>query len=146
MILNLIETESDNTVTICNYIGWPIWLIGFIFETVSDYQKSKFSQNPENKGKFISHGLWSISRHPNYFGEVLLWMGLYISVIDSIDPVNWWQYLSGLSVLFIYLLLRFVSGINMLEANGLDRWGDNPDYQKYITKVPVFIPFVCIYK
>ena len=76
----------------------------------------------------------------------MLWLGLYISIIDSIDPVNWWQYLSGLSVLFIYLLLRFVSGINMLEANGLDRWGDNPDYQIYITKVPVFVPFICIYK
>jgi len=149
MILNLIPTGADQsttTVTICNYIGWPVWLIGFIFEVVSDYQKSQFSQNPENKGKFISHGLWSVSRHPNYFGEVLLWFGLYISIIDSIDPVNWWQYLSGLSVVFIYLLLRYVSGINMLEANGLDRWGDDPKYQEYISKVPVFVPFVCIYK
>ena len=141
-------------------ISWALWLIGFGFEAIADYQKKQFSMNPDNRGRFITNGLWSVSRHPNYFGEVcmfitllltssscclVLWTGLYVAV--TMNYFEWWQWTIGaLSVLFIYSLLRYVSGISMLERGGLERWGDEPEYQEHLRKTPVFVPFIPIYK
>lgn len=66
-----------------DYVGWTVWLVGFVTEALADYQKSKFRSNPENKDKFIQNGLWGVSRHPNYFGEITLWFGLYLSASSS---------------------------------------------------------------
>merc|ERR1712045_882745 len=93
----------------------------------------------ENRGKFITTGLWSISHHPNYFGEILLWFGLYISASSVFQR---FQYLSVLSPFFVYLLITRLSGIPLLEKAGLKKWGSLPEYQRYINETPCLVPFV----
>ena len=115
--------------------GIILWLIGFVFEVVADVQKTEF--NKKNKGKFISSGLWSLSRHPNYFGEFTLWTGL---AIISISFLNGVMYVVLLSPIFIYFLLNKVSGVNLLEEIGEKRWGSKKEYQDYKKNTPVFFP------
>jgi len=122
-----------------DYIGWTIWGAGFIIEVVADMQKTLFKLNPDNAGKFIQSGLWSVSRHPNYFGEISLWFGLYISC-SSVFRGG--QYLSVLSPVFVMLLITKLSGIPLLEQAGLKKWGESAEYQQYIRNVPVLIPFI----
>ena len=115
-----------------------LWVFGFFIEVTADRQKSAFNQDPKNHGKFISTGLWSLSRHPNYVGEVLLWTG--ISLI-SFPILEGYQYMVLLSPLFTYLLLTRVSGVNLLEANADKKWGATEAYQKYKENTPIFFPF-----
>jgi len=121
-----------------DYLGYGLWVTGFLFEVVADMQKSIFRANPDNNGKFISSGLWAISRHPNYFGEILLWFGLYIS---STSVFRGTQYMTVISPVFIYFLLTRVSGVPLLEKSGLKRWGHLPEYKQYLENVPVLFPF-----
>ena len=99
------------------------------------YKKSKWTFF---QGKFITSGLWSLSRHPNYFGEILLWFGLYFS---ASTVFRGWQYLAVLSPVFVQLLITKLSGIPMLEAAGLKKWGHLPEYQNYLRNTPILIPF-----
>jgi steroid 5-alpha reductase family enzyme len=119
-------------------LGALLWVFGFFIEVTADRQKSAFNQDPKNHGKFISTGLWSLSRHPNYVGEVLLWTG--ISLI-SFPILEGYQYMVLLSPLFTYLLLTRVSGVNLLEANADKKWGATEAYQKYKENTPIFFPF-----
>ena len=116
-------------------VGSAVWLFGFIFEIIADYQKSYF--NKFNKGKFISSGLWSMSRHPNYFGEFMLWLGITIASIGYIDN---YKYIVFLTPIFVYLLLTRVSGVNLLEEIGDKRWSNNKDYKDYKKNTPIFFP------
>ena len=115
--------------------GIIVWIIGFVFEIVADIQKTEF--NKKNKGKFISSGLWSLSRHPNYFGEFTLWTGLAIISISFLSGV---MYVVLISPIFIYLLLNKVSGVNLLEDIAEERWGSEKEYQDYKKNTPVFFP------
>ena len=115
--------------------GIIIWVFGFIFEVVADKQKTEF--NKKNKGRFISTGLWSLTRHPNYFGEFTLWAGLAIISIPYLYAIN---YIVLTSPLFIYLLLTKVSGVNLLEEIGEKRWGSEKEYQDYKKNTPKFFP------
>ena len=115
--------------------GIIIWVFGFIFEVVADKQKTEF--NKKNKGRFISTGLWSLTRHPNYFGEFTLWAGLAIISIPYLYGIN---YIVLTSPLFIYLLLTKVSGVNLLEEIGEKRWGSEKEYQDYKKNTPKFFP------
>lgn len=136
----LLNSERRNpAIGTRDYIGWGMWTLGFIFEVVADAQKSIFRNNPDNKGKFIESGLWSISRHPNYFGEILLWFGLYVAGSSVYSGA---QFLSVLSPVAVALLITKLSGIPLLEKAGLRKWGDNPAYKRYIETVPVIIPFI----
>jgi steroid 5-alpha reductase family enzyme len=119
-------------------IGFILWSFGFIIEIIADQQKKKFKLDKENKDKFISTGLWSISRHPNYVGEITLWFG--ISII-SFPILEGWQFITLISPIFVYLLLTKVSGVNMLEKRSDDQWGDQLEYQKYKKNTPVLFPF-----
>ena len=119
-------------------VGLLIWSFGFIFECIADYQKFKFNSEIINKNKFINHGLWSISRHPNYFGEIILWIG--ISII-SYPALSGFEHITLLSPFFVYLLLTRVSGINLLEKKSDSKWGDNKEYKFYKQKTPILIPF-----
>ena len=119
--------------------GTVLWLLGFIVEVVSDQQKSKFNQDPKNKGQFISTGLWSYSRHPNYVGEVLLWAGIAVISFPVLSGI---QYVALISPVFTYLLLTRVSGVNLLEASANKKWKGNKDYEAYKEKTPVFFPFL----
>ena len=119
--------------------GFALWLAGFAFEVTADTQKTRFRADPANEGKFISGGLWSISRHPNYFGEIVLWIGIAVIAFPALSG---WQFVTLISPVFVIFLLTRVSGINMLERAGKQRWGDNPDYQAYLDSTPALLPFV----
>ncbi len=118
-------------------IGLVIWITGFAIEVIADSQKSKFRSYPENKDKFISTGIWSWSRHPNYFGEILLWIGI---TIIALPVLQGWQFITLISPIFIIFLLTQVSGVRLLELRGKKKWGDNEEYQRYIQSTSVLIP------
>jgi len=128
LILNHSTSPSLNPFDI---LAFSIWLLGFIFEAVSDYQLSRFISNPKNKGQIIQSGLWRYSRHPNYFGEVTLWWGIFIFAFSStINP------LTLIGPLTITTLILFVSGIPLLEK----KYDDNPQYLEYRKKTSIFFP------
>jgi steroid 5-alpha reductase family enzyme len=118
-------------------IGLLIWVAGFAFEVVADAQKSRFSANPANKGKFIQTGLWARSRHPNYFGEIVLWIGV---AIVALPVLQGWQWVALISPVFVTVLLTRVSGIPLLEAKADKKWGGQPTYETYKKSTPVLIP------
>ncbi len=118
-------------------VGFLIWLVGFALEVIADWQKSKFKAAPENAGKFINVGLWSWSRHPNYFGEIVLWIGV---AIIALPVLSGWQWLTLISPLFIYILLTRISGVPMLEARADEKWGGQVEYEAYKAKTSVLIP------
>lgn len=131
----IVLTSSNFEVDIFLILGSSLWLFGFLYEVIADKQKSNFNIN--NKGKFISSGLWSLSRHPNYFGEITLWTGI---TIISITVLSGFQYLALLTPLFIFRLLNNISGVNLLEDIGNKRWGSEKEYQNYIKNTPKFFP------
>ena len=118
-------------------VGVSLWLEGFIIEVVADYQKSKFKSKEENQYKFINQGLWSLSRHPNYFGEITLWLGIAIIAFPVLEG---WQLVTLISPVFVYILLSKISGIAMLEQRADKKWGEDPKYQLYNETTPALIP------
>ena len=114
-----------------------LWAFGFAIEVVADAQKNRFNANPEIKGKFISTGLWSRSRHPNYFGEIVLWVGV---TIIALPVLQGWQWIAIISPIFVTLLLTRVSGIPLLEKKADQKWGGQEEYEEYKEKTPVLIP------
>ncbi len=117
--------------------GIAVWSIGMLIEIVSDRQKSNFKSDPNNAGKFINSGLWAWSRHPNYFGEILLWTGM---AIVAVPVLQGWQWATLISPVFVTVLLTRVSGIPLLEAKADKRWGGQDDYEEYKRSTPVLIP------
>ena len=118
-------------------VGVSLWLEGFIIEVVADYQKSKFKSKKENQYKFINQGLWSLSRHPNYFGEITLWLGIAIIAFPVLEG---WQLVTLISPVFVYILLTKISGIAMLEPRADKKWSEDPEYQLYKETTPALIP------
>ena len=135
VIIMVSSSKSTNILFILP--GVLLWVIGWSVEVVSDIQKTRFNSNSKNKGNFISTGLWSISRHPNYFGELILWIGITIIALPTFSGL---QYLGCITPLFVYLLLNKISGVNLLEEIANNRWGNNSNYQEYKIKTPVFFP------
>lgn len=118
-------------------VGALVWAIGFVVEVAADAQKSRFNADPANRGQFIRSGLWSRSRHPNYFGEIVLWIGV---AIIAMPVLQGWQWVAMLSPVFVTLLLTRVSGVPMLEAKAEKKWGGQPAYEAYKKDTPVLIP------
>ena len=135
--LAAITAESGVEFGLLGLIGLFVWIFGFGFEVIADYQKNKFRAYPENKGKFIKTGLWSISRHPNYFGEIVLWIGVAIIALPTLQD---WSLLTLVSPVFVAFLLTFVSGIPLLEQRADEKWGGQADYEEYKRNTPVLIP------
>ncbi len=135
--LAAITSERRLTIGAFAIIGFLVWLIGFIFEMISDSQKSKFKTDPANAGKFIHTGLWSWSRHPNYFGEIVLWIGVAIVAIPILQG---WQWVTMISPVFITLLLTRISGIPMLERRADEKWGGQEEYEAYKASTSILIP------
>ncbi|SUZ69536.1 uncharacterized protein METZ01_LOCUS22390 [marine metagenome] len=118
-------------------IGIVLWLEGFIFEVVADHQKTRFRSKKENRDKFINEGLWSLSRHPNYYGEITLWLGI---AFIAFPVLQGWQLLTLISPIFVYILLTRISGVTMLERRADKKWGDDPEYQLYKETTSSLIP------
>ncbi|MCF7794365.1 MAG: DUF1295 domain-containing protein [Candidatus Cloacimonetes bacterium] len=118
-------------------IGILIWLLGFIFEVTADLQKSKFKADPANKGKFINVGLWAKSRHPNYFGEITIWLGMAVLAVPVFQS---WQWIGLISPIFVAILLTRISGVPILEKRADEKWGGQTDYEEYKKNTPVLIP------
>ncbi|KAF1873202.1 hypothetical protein Lal_00016341 [Lupinus albus] len=108
--------------------GWIMWSVGFIIEATSDQQKLHFKQSPENKEKWCNVGLWKYSRHPNYFGELLLWWGIFVASTPVLRGAEW---LVIFGPIFITLLLLFISGIPLLEASADKKFGKVDEYRIY---------------
>jgi len=118
-------------------IGLVVWVVGIGLEIVADAQKSRFRADPANKGRFIHTGLWSWSRHPNYFGEILLWVGV---AVVALPALRGWQWVALLSPVFVALLLLRVSGVPMLEKAADEKWGGQPDYEAYKSGTSLLVP------
>ncbi len=130
-------TSGDKTnFGVLGVLGLVVWIVGFGIEVVSDTQKSAFKADSSNDGKFIDVGLWAWSRHPNYFGEIMLWTGMAIMVVPALQG---WQYLTLISPIFVATLLMKVSGVPMLERRADKKWGGQADYEEYKAKTPVLV-------
>ena len=136
--LTLILNNPDINGVIFLGIGGIIWIIGFLFEVIADEQKRQFRRKDSNHGQLITTGLWSKSRHPNYFGEILIWIGM---AVISFPVLSGWQYATLISPLFVILMLTRVSGINLLEESADKKWGNLDEYQTYKANTPALIPF-----
>lgn len=132
-----VTTTNRQELDLFALTGFLVWAIGFGIEVVADHQKSRFSANPENKGKFIQTGLWSRSRHPNYFGEIVLWIGV---AIIALPVLQGWQWVALTSPVFVTMLLTRVSGVPLLEEKADKKWGGQEDYESYKKRTPVLIP------
>ena len=118
-------------------VGVAMWVMGFAIEVIADRQKSRFREDPANAGQFINVGLWARSRHPNYFGEILLWAGIAVMAAPYLSGSQW---IVLLSPVFVYALLTRISGIPTLAKRGQQLWGDDPAYQRYLNNTPRLFP------
>lgn len=115
------------------FLGVAVWIIGFLFESIGDEQLDAFIKKPENKGKIMQYGLWKYTRHPNYFGEMTMWWGMWILAV-GVSWVYWWTILSPLLITF--LLLK-VSGVPLLEK----KWDGNEEFEVYKSKTSAVFPW-----
>jgi steroid 5-alpha reductase family enzyme len=132
-----ITSATRRGIDLLTFIGLALWVIGFSIEVTADSQKSRFNADPANKGRFIRTGLWARSRHPNYFGEILLWVGV---AVIALPVLQGWQWVAMISPLFVTLLLTKVSGIPLLEKKADKKWGGQPEYEDYKKQTPMLIP------
>ncbi len=135
--LAIITSDDRSDLGAVGIVGVIVWVIGFAIEVMADTQKSRFKADPANEGRFITTGLWSWSRHPNYFGEITLWVGMAILAIPVLDG---WRLFALISPLFVFVLLTKVSGIPLLEHRARKRWGDEPGFQAYTKSTSVLVP------
>lgn len=132
--------QKDVSISTVSYLGLIIFLSGLVIEAIADNQKFVFSGDSKNKDKWIDSGLWSVSRHPNYLGEMMVWIGAYLFAVSSLSSAS--RYIALLSPAYIIGLLLFVSGVPLLEKSADKKWGANPLYLKYKKKTPVLVPFI----
>ena len=123
---------SDNGLGGIWLLGLLLWSVGFLFEAVGDAQLSRFKKDPANRGRIMTRGLWSLTRHPNYFGESLMWWGIFLIALEV--P---WGWTTVVSPVLITLLLTRVSGIPMLEK----RYAGNPEFEAYARRTRAFVPW-----
>ncbi|XP_017237456.1 uncharacterized protein LOC108210606 isoform X2 [Daucus carota subsp. sativus] len=130
-------SDKDPSLKAADIIGWIMWSIGIISEATADQQKLTFKNSPENRGKWCNIGLWKYSRHPNYFGELFLWWGIFIASTPILNGAEW---LVILGPIFLTLLLLFVSGIPLLEVSADKKFGNVDAYRMYKETTSPLIP------
>lgn len=133
-LLNKTESKPLSSVMV---FGIVIWTLGILIETVSDWQKFTFKNNSQNKNLWIQSGLWKYSRHPNYFGEILCWLGIFIFTAPFLQGLSW---LTIVSPLFITFILLFVSGIPPLEKRYDAKYADDKNYREYKKRTSILVP------
>ena len=132
-VLTALSSYSGVVMNSIFFIGLLLFILGLSIEIIADYQKTVFRRNIENKDKFITTGLWSLSRHPNYFGEILLWTGIAVMSISSLQGL---QYITLISPIFVYILLVYISGIRILEDQAKKKWGHLDSFKEYLKNTP----------
>ena len=135
--LAAITSSKRSDFGIIGIIGIILWLTGFVIEIVADEQKRKFKLDPSKQNSFITDGLWSWSQHPNYFGEIVLWIGVSLVALPGLSS---WQHFTLISPVFVFILLTRISGLPMLNSAARKRWGDDPEFLAYKKSTPVLIP------
>lgn len=135
--LAAITTINRKGLDLFALVGFLVWLFGFTIEATADFQKSRFRADRANRGKFIHTGLWARSRHPNYLGEIVLWIGV---AIIALPVLRGWQWVTLISPVFVALLLTRVSGVPLLEKRADEKWSGQEDYEAYKARTPVLIP------
>lgn len=129
----LIGYYGSSNLSATSYVGIGIWIVGFIFESVGDYELDQFKKDSKNKGKILMTGLWKYSRHPNYFGEITMWWGIFVISLTSAP-----FYISIIGPIAITFLITKVSGIPMLEKH----YAGNPEFEEYKKHTSVLIPWI----
>ena len=129
--VTMIITSKQSPLSLFDLLGVFVWSGGFAFEAVGDYQLMRYKRNPANQGKIMTQGLWKYTRHPNYFGEVALWWGIYLIAVSV--PLGWATILGPIT---ITCLILKVSGIPLLE----EKYRDNPEFQIYRRRTSAFFP------
>ena len=135
--LAAITTDQRKRLGVVAIVGLLVWAAGFAIEATADFQKSRFRADPANRGAFIHSGLWAWSRHPNYFGEIVLWIGV---AVIAVPVLQGWQYVTLISPLFVILLLTRVSGVPLLEKRADEKWGGQDEYEAYKKRTSVLVP------
>lgn len=135
--LAIITSQERPSFGLIGLVGVGTWAAGFAIEVIADRQKQAFRSDPANRDRFIDGGLWAWSRHPNYFGEIVLWTGI---AVIAIPVLSGWRWAMLVSPIFVYALLTRVSGVPMLEAKARKRWGEDAEYRSYRDNTPVLIP------
>lgn len=130
--------STNTSLDVLSYLGMTTWAAGLLIQTTADLQKYRFKKNPDANQRWIETGLWKFSRHPNYLGEILVWLGLYVYTINSLSPIE--SLISFVSPLYITLLLLFVSGVPFLKKKALAKFGSDPDYQLYLKNTGTLLP------
>ena len=131
-LLLIAAGSPETSLGVLDYLGITIWTIGFLFEAIGDSQLRRFKANPDNKGKLLTTGLWSLTRHPNYFGDALLWWGIFIISLNV--P---YAYLGIIGPIAMTFFLTKVTGVTLLEKDLIKK---KPDYKEYILNTPAFVP------
>ena len=135
-IIAILSPEED-TLPVLAMVGMALWLSGFTIESLSDYQKRVFRKENNPSEAFIHTGLWARSRHPNYFGEIMLWTGIAVIALNTLTGI---EYITLVSPIFVYILLTRMSGVNLLERIADERYGHLEEYQRYKRNTPVLVP------
>lgn len=136
-VIVVLSSSIDTAFHPLVIIGVIFWSAGMTIELIADYQKSQFKKDPKNHGRYITTGLWGRVRHPNYAGEIMLWTGLAIMALPYLRGL---QYVALISPIFVFVLLRYVSGVPLLTEAAEKKWGHLPDFQEYMANTPIFIP------
>lgn len=139
VLLVLKHSTNNANVHVLDITGASLWVLGYVIEVLADYQKTQFREDKRNKGKFIQSGLWKYSRHPNYFGEILMWFSIFLIAVHDLPSLGL-RVGAAASPMFVTLLLTKVSGIPLLEKQGDERWGKQPVYQQYKARTSVLVP------
>lgn len=135
----IIYQKSNIEFEAIHAIGIIVWALGLLLETIADQQKFAFRQDSANDGQFIQTGLWKHLQHPNYLGEILCWIGIFVCAIPSLEN---WEWLAIISPIWIVFLLVFVSGIPLLQKASQKKYGHLNSYQNYQKNTPLLIPFL----
>ena len=138
MAAGLAAMTSNTTVALgpLSYLAICLWMLGMAIEVIADQQKTRFRSDPENRDRFITTGLWAWSQHPNYFGEILLWLGL---ALLAVPVLSGWQLATLISPIFVYVLLTKISGIPLLDRLAKKKWGSDPEFVAYTEATPVLM-------
>jgi len=136
-VILLNSFRHNPRIGVLDLVGFSAWVVGFGMETLADHQKFLFKE--KNKQRWCDVGLFQYSRHPNYFGDILAWFGIFLTVAPTLHG---WTWISVLAPVFHAFVILFVSGIPPCERKCNERWGANPEYQRYKQQVPILIPAV----